>query len=65
MGFLPLQVDQVYFPHLEVVGDIGNAIWQITEALPQAPETWDTRWGWTNERKRVAALMFSHKQKER
>lgn len=33
-------VDAVYFPQLEVIGDIGNALWQLTEALePQAH--WD------------------------
>ena len=25
------EVDSVYFPHAEVVGDIGNALWQIKE----------------------------------
>ncbi|QUL38283.1 acetolactate synthase large subunit [Erythrobacter sp. JK5] len=34
------EVDPVYFPQIEVIGDIANAIWQIKEAVtPQ--ETWD------------------------
>lgn len=34
------QVDAVYFPQLEVIGDIGNSIWRLTEDLqPQAH--WD------------------------
>jgi len=34
------EVDPVYFPQIEVVGDIANAIWRLTEALtPQAH--WD------------------------
>lgn len=37
------QVDPVYFPHLEVVGDIGNAIWQIKESLADWTPTWDLR----------------------
>jgi acetolactate synthase I/II/III large subunit len=33
-------VDPVYFPQIEVIGDIANAIWQIKEEIvPQ--ETWD------------------------
>ena len=34
------EVDPVYFPQVEVIGDIANAIWQIKEAVtPQAE--WD------------------------
>ncbi|WP_101927055.1 MULTISPECIES: acetolactate synthase large subunit [Luteimonas] len=33
-------VDQVYFPQIEVIGDIANAVWQITEALEPQPH-WD------------------------
>ncbi|GAB2611718.1 acetolactate synthase large subunit [Novilysobacter erysipheiresistens] len=34
------EVDAVYFPQIEVVGDIANAVWQLGEALqPQAH--WD------------------------
>ena len=34
------EVDAVYFPQIEVIGDIGNALWQITEALEAQPH-WD------------------------
>lgn len=27
------EVDPVYFPHIEVIGDIANAIWQMKEAI--------------------------------
>ncbi|KGM57501.1 acetolactate synthase [Lysobacter arseniciresistens ZS79] len=33
-------VDAVYFPQVEVVGDIANAVWQITEAVEPQPH-WD------------------------
>ncbi|MBD2841322.1 acetolactate synthase large subunit [Erythrobacter rubeus] len=34
------EVDPVYFPQIEVIGDIANAIWQIKEAVtPQ--DAWD------------------------
>ena len=40
VNFLPAVVDPVYFPQLEVVGDIGNTLWQLSEQLtPQAQ--WD------------------------
>ncbi len=33
VNFYGAKVDNVYFPELEVVGDIGNAVWQLTEKL--------------------------------
>lgn len=40
INFRSAEVDPVYFPQIEVVGDIANAVWQIGEALqPQA--YWD------------------------
>ncbi|HEY0958537.1 MAG TPA: acetolactate synthase large subunit [Novosphingobium sp.] len=31
------EVDPVYFPHIEVIGDIANAIWQIKEDIVPSP----------------------------
>ena len=40
INFRSAEVDPVYFPQYEVIGDIGNAIWQIKEEIaPQAG--WD------------------------
>jgi acetolactate synthase-1/2/3 large subunit len=40
VNFRSAEVDPVYFPQYEVIGDIGNAIWQMKEAIkPQAH--WD------------------------
>jgi acetolactate synthase-1/2/3 large subunit len=40
INFRSAEVDPVYFPQIEVVGDIANTVWQISEALePQAH--WD------------------------
>ncbi|QJR81392.1 acetolactate synthase large subunit [Alteromonas pelagimontana] len=37
INFEPAAVDPVYFPQLEVVGDIANSIWQIKEGVdPQS-----------------------------
>jgi acetolactate synthase-1/2/3 large subunit len=32
------EVDPVYFPQVEVIGDIANAVWQIKEAVAPSPE---------------------------
>ncbi|MBD8473400.1 acetolactate synthase large subunit [Pseudomonas sp. CFBP 8770] len=40
VNFRSAEVDPVYFPQIEVVGDIANAIWQISEAL-DTQEHWD------------------------
>jgi acetolactate synthase-1/2/3 large subunit len=40
VSFRSAEVDPVYFPQIEVVGDIANAIWEINEALVAQP-TWD------------------------
>ncbi len=40
INFDPAQVDPVYFPQIELVGDIANSIWRLNEALePQSH--WD------------------------
>jgi acetolactate synthase-1/2/3 large subunit len=40
VNFFPARVDPVYFPQLEVTGDIANAIWQFSEQLQPQPH-WD------------------------
>lgn len=40
VNFCSAAVDNVYFPHLEVIGDIANAIWQIKEGL-KVQGSWD------------------------
>lgn len=40
VNFYSAKVDNVYFPQLEVVGDIANAIWQIKESAKHQPH-WD------------------------
>ena len=40
INFSTAAVDPVYFPHVEVVGDIANSIWAITERLT-AQDHWD------------------------
>ena len=40
VNFLSANIDDVYFPQLEVVGDIANAIWQIKENIV-VQSSWD------------------------
>lgn len=40
INFASAAVDPVYFPQLEVVGDIANSIWQIKEAITAQP-SWE------------------------
>ena len=40
INFFSATVDPVYWPQVEVVGDIANSIWQITESLTPPPH-WD------------------------
>ncbi|MFM0732297.1 acetolactate synthase large subunit [Paraburkholderia sediminicola] len=41
VNFLGAEVDTVYFPQIEVVGDIANAVWQLKESLKERKEHWD------------------------
>lgn len=41
LNHYPAHVDEVYFPQLEVVGDIANALWQLTEKLDMSRTNWD------------------------
>jgi acetolactate synthase-1/2/3 large subunit len=40
VNFRSAEVDPVYFPQIEVIGDIANAVWQIGEALTDTSH-WD------------------------
>jgi len=40
LNFLSATPDMIYAPHLEVVGDVANAIWQISEKI-KLQKNWD------------------------
>lgn len=46
INYYSAQVDQVYCPHLEVIGDIANAIWRLKEGLKEGhtPQQWGPRY---------------------
>jgi len=57
VNFEGAAIDPVYFPQVEVVGDIANSVWQIKEALtPQ--EHWDFSFF-----RRVFAASKAHREK--
>jgi len=40
VSFSPAEMDEVYFPQHEVVGDIANALWKMNESITPA-DAWD------------------------
>jgi hypothetical protein len=41
-NFFESQIDPVFFPNLDVVGDVANSAWRITEQLAgKRPAAWD------------------------
>lgn len=40
VNFTSARVDEIYFPQLEVVGDIANTVWRLSERV-QPQKTWD------------------------
>ena len=42
VNFFPAEIDEVYFPHLNVIGDIANSIQQLTEKLLEKASSWNT-----------------------
>ncbi len=40
INFVPAEIDEIYFPQHEVVGDIANALWQLSERV-RRQEHWD------------------------
>jgi acetolactate synthase I/II/III large subunit len=41
VNYSPAEVDPVYFPRLQVIGDVANAIWQLGEQLTRQ-DSWET-----------------------
>jgi len=41
VNFFPAEIDEVYFPQLNVIGDIAHSISQFTESLKSNSKKWD------------------------
>lgn len=59
INFRAASVDPVYFPHVEVIGDIANSVWQIIEHLEKQPH-----WDFSYYRKTHDALLKSIRKYE-
>lgn len=53
--FYPAQIDDVYFPNYEVVGDIAHTLWAIAEGLAPEPH-WDFSSFYKNKEKGEALI---------
>jgi len=42
LNFFPAEVDDVYFPQLNVIGDIANGVKELTESLKPYANSWNT-----------------------
>ncbi len=54
VNYCSAEVDTVYFPQIEVVGDIANTVWRMKQRLEKQPH-WDFRFFMT-----VRAELFKH-----
>ncbi|MEW6169701.1 MAG: acetolactate synthase large subunit [Pseudomonadota bacterium] len=41
INFNSAEVDPVYFPQTEVIGDIANSLWRLRDAIPDDHKPWD------------------------
>lgn len=59
VNFFSAKVDAVYFPQVEVVGDIGNSIWQIWQKLLESEVEQDSHWDFSYfDKVRTAAKKY-------
>ncbi|NOQ75236.1 MAG: acetolactate synthase large subunit [Crocinitomix sp.] len=42
VNFFPAEIDEVYFPQMNVIGDIASSIYQLTEGLKSNAKQWNT-----------------------
>ena len=63
VNFAPAEVDPVYFPQLNVVGDITSAVIQLTEKL-QKQQTWDFSF-FKKVKEKVAGHLATYVEDER
>ncbi|MHA7944255.1 acetolactate synthase large subunit [Formosa sp. 3Alg 14/1] len=41
VNYFAAEIDQLYFPHLNIIGDIATSVNQLTEALKPVAKSWD------------------------
>lgn len=63
VNFYGAEVDSVYFPQHEVIGDIANSVWQLKEILLQDKSTWENKWDFSyfdEVREKLSANINDH-----
>ncbi len=64
LNFFPAEIDQVYFPQLNIIGDIASNITQLTIALKPIAMSWDTEF-FQRIKENVAGHLSKYEQDDR
>ncbi len=64
LNFFPAEIDDVYFPQLNVIGDIANSVSQLTQELKSYANHWDNSF-FLNVKENVSQHLSKYEQDER
>ena len=64
VNFSPAEIDEVYFPQLNVIGDIANSVLELTESLKPCANSWDTDF-FMNIKGKVSARLAKYRNDNR
>lgn len=64
VNFFPAEVDEVYFPQLNVIGDIANTIIQLTISLRPKAHSWNTEF-FLGIKSNVSSRLTKYEQDDR
>src|SRR5690606_37442530 len=64
LNFFPAEIDQVYFPQLNIIGDIASNITQLTIALKPIAMSWDTEF-FQGIKENIAGHLSKYEQDDR
>lgn len=64
LNFFPAEIDQVYFPQLNIIGDIASNITQLTIALKPIAMSWDTEF-FQRIKENIAGHLSKYEQDDR
>jgi acetolactate synthase-1/2/3 large subunit len=64
VNFFPAEVDEVYFPQLNVIGDIANSVGQLTQMLKPKAKHWDNDF-FLNVKENVSQHLSKYEQDAR
>lgn len=64
INFFPAEVDEVYFPQLNVIGDMANSVHQLTKGLGHVANTWNIDF-FLNTKDSVSNYLSEYEKDER